>query len=132
MVWNNVIDGKTNNYATIFAVLDGTLSPTVLLKNATYLNQTFRKWMTANIWIYNDRIVYVGENLPENTKQCEIVDCTGMKLVPGYIEPHAHPFQLYNPHSFVSLCIADGDDDTDQRQYGTGSAVRKKESVFFY
>lgn len=59
------------------AVLDGTLSPTVLLKNATYLNQTFCKWMTANIWIYNDRIVYVGENLPENTKQCEIVDCTG-------------------------------------------------------
>jgi adenine deaminase len=27
------------------------------------------------------------------------VDCTGQVLVPGYIEPHAHPFQLYNPHS---------------------------------
>ncbi|WLR54903.1 adenine deaminase C-terminal domain-containing protein [Mesobacillus subterraneus] len=90
------------------AVLDGTLSPTVLLKNATYLNQTFRKWMTANIWIYNDRIVYVGENLPENTKQSEIVDCTGMKLVPGYIEPHAHPFQLYNPHSFAAYASQTG------------------------
>ena len=90
------------------AVLDGTLSPTVLLKNATYLNQTFRKWMTANIWIYNDRIVYVGENLPENTKQCEKVDCTGMKLVPGYIEPHAHPFQLYNPHSFAAYASQTG------------------------
>lgn len=90
------------------AVLDGTLSPTVLLKNATYLNQTFRKWMTANIWIYNDRIVYVGENLPENTKQCEIVDCTLMKLVPGYIEPHAHPFQLYNPHSFAAYASQTG------------------------
>jgi adenine deaminase len=90
------------------AVLDGTLSPTVLLKNATYLNQTFRKWMTANIWIYNDRIVYVGENLPENTKQCEIEDCTGKKLVPGYIEPHAHPFQLYNPHSFAAYASQTG------------------------
>ncbi|MBT2638672.1 adenine deaminase C-terminal domain-containing protein [Bacillus sp. ISL-39] len=90
------------------AVLDGTLSPTVLLKNATYLNQTFRKWMTANIWIYNDRVVYVGENLPENTKQCEIVDCTWMKLVPGYIEPHAHPFQLYNPHSFAAYASQTG------------------------
>jgi adenine deaminase len=90
------------------AVLDGTLSPTVLLKNATYLNQTFRRWMTANIWIYNDRIVYVGENLPENTKQSEIVDCTGMKLVPGYIEPHAHPFQLYNPHSFAAYASQTG------------------------
>jgi adenine deaminase len=90
------------------AVLDGTLSPTILLKNATYLNQTFRKWMTANIWIYNDRIVYVGDNLPENTKQCETVDCTGLKLVPGYIEPHAHPFQLYNPHSFAAYASQTG------------------------
>lgn len=90
------------------AVLDGTLSPTILLKNATYLNQTFRKWMTANIWIYKDRIVYVGENLPENTKQCETVDCSGMKLVPGYIEPHAHPFQLYNPHSFAAYASQTG------------------------
>lgn len=90
------------------AVLDGSLSPTILLKNATYLNQTFRKWMTANIWIYKDRIVYVGENLPENTIQCDTVDCSGMKLVPGYIEPHAHPFQLYNPHSFAAYASQTG------------------------
>ncbi|KQL17761.1 adenine deaminase C-terminal domain-containing protein [Cytobacillus solani] len=84
------------------SVLDGKLSPTLLLKNARYLNQAFRKWMTANIWIYNDRIVYVGEMLPVTIKNCEVVDCEGLMLVPGYIEPHAHPFQLYNPHSFAS------------------------------
>lgn len=90
------------------AVLDGTLSPTILLKNATYLNQVFRKWMTANIWIYKDRIVYVGENLPDHIGQCEIIDCSGMKLVPGYIEHHAHPFQLYNPHSFATYASQTG------------------------
>ncbi|WNS76018.1 adenine deaminase C-terminal domain-containing protein [Bacillus sp. DTU_2020_1000418_1_SI_GHA_SEK_038] len=84
------------------SVLDGKLSPTILLKNARYLNQAFRKWMTANIWIYNDRIVYVGERLPEKLDECEIMDCEGLILVPGYIEPHSHPFQLYNPHSFAS------------------------------
>lgn len=84
------------------SVLDGKLSPTILLKNARYLNQTFRKWMTANIWIYDDRIVYVGEKLPENIGHCEVIDCCDFLLVPGYIEPHAHPFQLYNPHSFAS------------------------------
>lgn len=41
-------------------VLDGTRSPHILLKNATYLNSYMREWMTAHIWIYNDRIVYVG------------------------------------------------------------------------
>lgn len=84
------------------SVLDGKLSPTILLKNARYLNQALRKWITANIWIYGDRIVYVGEKLPEKTDQCEVIDCTGLTLVPGYIEPHAHPFQLYNPHSLAS------------------------------
>ncbi|WP_174733567.1 adenine deaminase C-terminal domain-containing protein [Mesobacillus harenae] len=90
------------------AVLDGTLSPTILLKNATYLNQVFRQWMQANIWIYEDRIVYVGDKLPEKTNGCEVVDCSGQLLVPGYIEPHAHPFQLYNPHSLASYASQGG------------------------
>lgn len=83
------------------SILDGERAPTILLKNANYLNQVFRKWVTANIWIYEDRIVYVGEKLPRKMDQCEVVDCTGLFLVPGYIEPHAHPFQLYNPHSLA-------------------------------
>lgn len=90
------------------AVLDGTLSPTILLKNATYLNQIFRKWMTANIWIYKDRIVYVGEKLPDRTDKCEIVDCSEGVIVPGYIEPHAHPFQLYNPQTFADYAAQHG------------------------
>ncbi len=90
------------------AVLDGTLSPTILLKNATYLNQIFRKWMIANIWIYKDRIVYVGEKLPARTDKCEIVDCSEGVIVPGYIEPHAHPFQLYNPQSFADYAAQHG------------------------
>lgn len=90
------------------AVLDGTLSPTILLENATYLNQTFRKWMTANIWIYNDRIVYVGEKLPALTDNCERIDCSKGYIVPGYIEPHAHPFKLYNPQSLATYASQHG------------------------
>lgn len=83
-------------------VLDGKKAPTILLKNARYLNQILRRWMKAHIWIYDDRIVYVGDNLPTNLENCEVVDCSNQILVPGYIEPHAHPFQLYNPHSFAN------------------------------
>jgi adenine deaminase len=89
---------KNKNLRMHVSVLDGKTSPTILLKNALYLNQTFRQWMRANIWIYDDRIVYVGDNLPGHIdEKCEIIDCTNAILVPGYIEPHAHPFQLYNP-----------------------------------
>jgi adenine deaminase len=94
---------KNKNLRMHVSVLDGKTSPTILLKNALYLNQTFRQWMRANIWIYDDRIVYVGENLPAHLdEKCEIIDCTNEILVPGYIEPHAHPFQLYNPLTFAA------------------------------
>ncbi|MER2057624.1 MAG: adenine deaminase C-terminal domain-containing protein [Niallia sp.] len=79
------------------SVLNGEKSPTIILKNATYLNQILRKWLIANIWIYQDRIIYVGKDMPKRIDQAEIVDCTDLFLVPGYIEPHAHPFQIYNP-----------------------------------
>ena len=84
------------------SVIDGKKAPTILLKNALYLNQTFRKWMTANIWIYDDRIVYVGNKIPSRLDHCEVIDCTDVLLVPGYMEPHAHPFHLYNPLSLAA------------------------------
>ncbi|MED1606098.1 adenine deaminase C-terminal domain-containing protein [Cytobacillus kochii] len=92
---------KNKHLREHISVLDGRIAPTMLLKNARYLNQAIKKWVHANIWILGDRIVYVGEKLPDKLEGCEIVDCNGMTLVPGYIEPHAHPFQLYNPLSFA-------------------------------
>lgn len=91
------------------SVIDGELAPTKLLKQATYLNVFLKKWMTANIWIYEDRIVYVGEDLPDQiSPKTEVIDCRGQYLVPGYIEPHSHPFQLYNPHSLAEYALKTG------------------------
>ncbi|MDM5329252.1 adenine deaminase C-terminal domain-containing protein [Neobacillus sp. CF12] len=101
------------------SVLDGKTSPTILLKNALYLNQTFRQWMRANIWIYEDRIVYIGENLPPQMENCEIIDCTNEILVPGYIEPHAHPYQLYNPHTLAAYAS----------QFGTTTIINDNMSL---
>lgn len=83
------------------ATIDGKVAPTILLKNGVYLNTYTKQWLHANIWILNDRIVYVGDKLPENDKTTEVIDCEGLFLVPGYMEPHAHPFQLYNPESLA-------------------------------
>lgn len=104
------------------SVLDGKISPTILLKNALYLNQTFRQWMRANIWIYEDRIVYVGENLPPKLENCEIIDCTNEILVPGYIEPHAHPYQLYNPHTLAAYAS----------QFGTTTIINDNMSFIMH
>ncbi|EPE62099.1 putative adenine deaminase YerA domain protein [Exiguobacterium sp. S17] len=76
-------------------VVDQLRPPSLVLTNATYLNVYVKQWKQANIWIENDRIVYVGPDVPKSA--VETVDMTGKYVVPGYIEPHAHPFQLYNP-----------------------------------
>lgn len=83
------------------AVIDGEVAPTLVLKNGTYLNSYTKQWLQANIWILHDRIVYVGDELPENDRDVEVVDCKGKYLVPGYMEPHAHPFQVYNPEELA-------------------------------
>lgn len=90
------------------SVIDGMFAPTLLLKNATYLNVYLKQWIKAHIWIYQDRIVYVGDRLPDNQKSTEIKDCEGQYIVPGYIEPHAHPFQLYNPHRLAEYASQTG------------------------
>jgi adenine deaminase len=110
------------------SVLDGKTSPTILLKNALYLNQTFRQWMRANIWIYEDRIVYVGENLPPQMENCEIIDCTNEILVPGYIEPHAHPYQLYNPHTLAAYASQFGTTTIINDNMSLVMNLRKKEA----
>lgn len=89
-------------------VVRGELAPTICLKNATYLNSVRKKWLQANIWIYEDRIIYVGKEMPLNIDTTEVIDCTDRFLVPGYIEHHAHPFQLYNPHTLAEYASVRG------------------------
>ena len=83
---------------TQLEVIRGNLAPTKVIKNVYWLNSVRKCWMTGHIWIYKDRIVYAGEQLPSLvSKQTNIIDGTGKYAVPGYIEHHAHPFQLYHP-----------------------------------
>ncbi|MBM7704245.1 adenine deaminase C-terminal domain-containing protein [Metabacillus iocasae] len=90
-------------------ILNGHKSPTIVLTHATYLNSYMKTWMTANIWIADDRIIYVGDDMPQLLdEKTEVIDCSNQFLVPGYIEPHVHPFQLYNPHTFAQYASQHG------------------------
>lgn len=82
-------------------VIDGKKAPDLVITNATYLHSIYKKWLTGNIWISGDRIVYAGKEMPAEIEGTEIINATGKKIVPGYIEPHVHPFQLYNPQTFA-------------------------------
>ncbi|PAO68292.1 MULTISPECIES: adenine deaminase [Bacillus] len=94
-------------------VVDSKLLPTLLLRNALVLNPYVKQWLKKNIWIYQDRIVYVGHELPNRAEEIPTIDCEGKYIVPGYIEPHAHPFQIYNPQTLAEYVS----------QYGTTTFV---------
>ncbi|MCY8281261.1 amidohydrolase family protein, partial [Bacillus inaquosorum] len=94
-------------------VVDSKLLPTLLLRNALVLNPYVKQWLKKNIWIYQDRIVYVGHELPNKAEEIHTIDCEGKYIVPGYIEPHAHPFQIYNPQTLAEYVS----------QYGTTTFV---------
>src|SRR5690625_7735684 len=79
------------------AIIDGDVKPTLLLKNGTYLNMYTKQWLKANIWIFNDRIAYVGDQLTEALSSIVVVDCKGLYILPGSIEPPLHPLQAYTP-----------------------------------
>nr|WP_106781420.1 adenine deaminase C-terminal domain-containing protein [Lysinibacillus timonensis] len=90
------------------SVINGEDSPTIVLKDARYLHSIFKKWLTGNIWILGNRIIYVGSKMPQNITNTEVIELEGKTVVPGYIEPHVHPFQLYNPHSFADFAAQTG------------------------
>jgi len=82
-------------------IIDGKASPDKIIVNATYLHSVLKKWVVGNIWISRDRIVYAGPEMPAKMTGAEIIDASEQVIVPGYIEPHVHPFQLYHPQSFA-------------------------------
>lgn len=90
------------------AIIEGNKSPDLIITNGEYLHAIYKKWMKGNIWVSGDRIVYVGQAMPAVTEGAEIFDASGRKIVPGYIEPHAHPFQLYNPRTFANYAAERG------------------------
>jgi adenine deaminase len=55
-------------------------------------------------------------------ENCEIIDCTNEILVPGYIEPHAHPYQLYNPHTLAAYAS----------QFGTTTIINDNMSLIMH
>ncbi|MRX72663.1 amidohydrolase family protein [Bacillus lacus] len=97
-------------------------APNLVLENATYLNSFLKSWETANIWIHKGRIIYVGPDMPPPAESTEVTDCRGRYLVPGYIEPHAHPFQLYNPQSLAEYVS----------QYGTTTLINDNLFLLLY
>lgn len=64
-----------------------------------------------NIWIYQDRIVYVGHELPNRAEEIHTIDCEGKYIVLKVILNRTHIlFKYIIPKHWRNMCL-----NTEQR-----------------
>ncbi|OAR03445.1 hypothetical protein SA87_01590 [Hydrogenibacillus schlegelii] len=80
----------------------------VWLSGGVVLNVFTGEWLRAEVAFLGRRIAYVGPEAPRVGPETRLVDVRDRVLVPGYIEPHAHPFQLYHPWTLADYVLGRG------------------------
>lgn len=92
-------------------VVMGRDAATVLLRGAQILNVYTGRLEQKDLVLAGRWIAYVGDHKESGCKfneHTKIIDLSGQVIVPGYIEPHAHPFQLYQPFSLAEKVCTHG------------------------
>jgi adenine deaminase len=78
------------------------------IRGAQVLNVYTGEVLPLHVVLCEDRIAYVGEKEPLTDDDTRIIDGRGFTLVPGYIEPHVHSYQVYNPLTLGEYALARG------------------------
>ena len=89
--------GWARERAALTAVARGAAPADRYVRGGTLLNVHTGERYPANVAIRGERIAYVGDRDDMLGPRTEVVDATGRTLVPGYVEPHAHPWTLVTP-----------------------------------
>ena len=72
----------------------------IFLTGGRVLNVYSGELLKVNISIKGERIWYVGTSSDPVGRDTQVLNLSGKVLVPGYIDPHFHPWFVYNPVSF--------------------------------
>jgi adenine deaminase len=89
----------------LIAVARGSVPADRLITGARVVNVYTGEVLEANVAVAGVRIAWVGQG-PRPAR--EVLDATGLYLAPGWIEPHGHPWLLYNPVSMIEGILPGG------------------------
>src|ERR1035438_8956578 len=101
----NATIGPMPNRQHLVAVARGDAPADRLIRGARVVNVYSGEILEANVALAAGRIAYVG---PRQPAAHDILDAAGLYLTPGWIEPHGHPWLLYNPVSMVEDILPGG------------------------
>ncbi len=80
----------------------------LLLHGGTVLNVYTGEQLPWDVAVSGSRILHVGPGHPGAGPETTALDVTGRHLVPGYVDPHFHPWFIYNPVTFGEAAAARG------------------------
>jgi len=73
--------------------------PELFLEGGRVLNVYSGEVLESNVAVKGERIWYVGPRSDSIGQKALRLDMSHKVLVPGYVEPHCHPWNIYNPVS---------------------------------
>jgi len=73
--------------------------PELFLEGGRVLNVYSGEVLESNVAVKGERIWYVGPSSDSIGQKALRLDMSHKVLVPGYVEPHCHPWNIYNPVS---------------------------------
>ncbi|AMX83390.1 adenosine deaminase [Geobacillus subterraneus] len=111
---------RTAKRTELIEVAQGRRPADIVIQGGTVANVYSGEFLRQNVAIYQDAIAYVGENEVAVDEHTVVIDAEGMYVSPGFIEPHAHPWVLYNPVSVTAKVLP------------LGTTTTVNDNLFFY
>jgi adenine deaminase len=104
----------------LIEVAQGRRQADLYIKGGTVINVYSGEYLAFNVAVYKDRIAYVGDSEAMVGDKTTVIDAQGKYVSPGFIEPHAHPWVIYNPVSYVTKVLT------------LGTTTIAHDNLFFY
>ncbi len=104
----------------LIEVAQGRRTADLYIKGGTVINVYSGEFLRQNVAVYKDCIAYVGESEASIGDKTKVIDAEGKYVAPGYIEPHAHPWVVYNPISLTKKALS------------LGTTTLVNDNLFFY
>ncbi len=82
--------------------------PDLLIRGCRVWNAFTGELMRGDIAVVEDRIARVGAWEGPVDPRTSVLDARGLVAVPGYIEPHTHPWPFVNPLSLAEAAVCRG------------------------
>lgn len=92
----------------LIGVAQGLTAPDLLIRDAGVWNAFTGEIQAGDIAVCADRIAKVGVFDGPLAETTEVIEARGRVAVPGYIEPHTHPWPFANPLSLAEAAVCRG------------------------